>query len=840
MLLRTRLSMLAAGVVACCATATAVLPAQAFAAPPAVTAGPAPAAPAAPAGPVGPAAPKAPATTTGSEEPAEPAASQSPALLGATRLLEEPAGASGPAPFKSLAGPSCTPADFAALTGADLVAFIKGSTPECVNSLYQSAGADPGIFNQARMLSVAAALKDVAANYSGDNTTGIAQLVKYLQVGYYIQFYHPAATGPYTAELTTALTSALDTLFAGTRWRDVSENNGRILKEVVWLTDSANVQAHYLGAYKRILDGYDNTYNQFPQMRSAVNSVLYYPLWFGYRNADFVRALAADPALITSLADFAIDHRDLLSGPHSVLDTNAGNDLAKFAGTGPAAEAVARPLVKKVLDAAPLLSPFGSLYLYTARQAEYFDHGQCSYYGICDLRDKLISVILPNQLVCDNRILQAQSLSAAELATVCESLRRQDALFHRVSKDSGPIPDQYAKTVTFGIFATKADYTTYSWAIYGNSTDNGGQTVMDATDPNARAVTVMYQKAWNVNDPARVWNLNHEYTHYLDGIHNLKGTYDTQSSVPDKWWVEGLAEYVSYTHRGATDVDAMNQAAQHTYKLSTLFQNTYANSDSTRTYPWGYLSVRYMVEKHPADVRAMLERFRVGDYPGGYAVYNNLGTAYDADFDAWLDACAAGGCYATGPTSLFDTTVNGATVSVKERSVQTGPGRITGWHWDFGDGTSSEERSPSHTYGVPGPYTVALTTTDDTGRTATTASAVTTTALGLPACTEQRTDAMARDCARPGRAATAGNTDHLYVYLPAGTTTLKVSTLGGTGVAYLYYNADTWASPKAYTAASTAAGTTQSLTVTNPTAGYRYLSLYAATDFSGVTVTTRF
>ncbi|GAA1401106.1 collagenase [Kitasatospora putterlickiae] len=838
MLLRTRLSMLAAGVVACCATATAVLPTQALAAP-SPAAAPAPTTTTAPAGPVGPAAPKAPTTTTASEEPGEPAAPLDQALIGATSLLEEPAEAAAPAQFKSLAVQSCTPADFAALTGADLVAFIKSSTPECINSLYQSAGADASIFNQARMLSVAAALKDVAATYSGDNTAGIAQLVKYLQVGYYIQFNFPAA-GAYTPALTDAVTAALDTFFAGTRWRDVSENNGRILKEVVWLTDSANVQARYLGVYKRILDEYDNTYNQFPQMRSAVNSVLYYPLWEGYRNKDFVRALAADPALINSLADFAVNHRDLISGPHAVLDTNAGNDLAKFAGMSPAAEAVAKPLIKKVLDSAPLLSPFGKLYVYTARQAAYFNYNQCSYYGICDLRNKLISVILPNQLVCDNRILQAQSLSAAELATVCESLRKQDALFHSVSKDNGPIPNQYAKTVTFGIFANKADYTTYSTAIYGNGTDNGGQTVMDATDPNKMAVTVMYQKAWNVNDPARVWNLNHEYAHYLDSIYNLKGNYDTQSSVPNKWWVEGLAEYVSYTHRGATDVDAMNQAAKHTYKLSTLFQNTYENADSTRIYPWGYLSVRYMLEKHPADVQAMLERFRVADYTGGYAVYNNLGTSYDADFDAWLDACVAGACLATGPTSLFDTTVNGATVSMNERSVQTGTGRITGYRWDFGDGTYSDERSPTHTYGTPGAYTVALTTTDDTGRIATTQGAVTTTALGLPTCTEQRTDAMARNCARPGRAATAGSTDYLYVYLPAGTTTLKVNTLGGTGTAYLYYNDNTWASPKAYTAASTAAGTTQSITVTNPTAGYRYLSLYGATDFSGVTVTTEF
>lgn len=157
MLLRTRLSMLAAGVVACCATATAVLPTQAFAAPPVATAAPVPAPTAT--GPVGLTAPTVP---TGSEDLAKPAAALPPALIGATRL-NDPAEAGAPAKFKSLAVQSCTPADFAARTGADLVAFVKSSTVDCVKSLYSSGSADASIFQQSRMLSVAAALKDLAA-----------------------------------------------------------------------------------------------------------------------------------------------------------------------------------------------------------------------------------------------------------------------------------------------------------------------------------------------------------------------------------------------------------------------------------------------------------------------------------------------------------------------------------------------------------------------------------------------------------------------------------------------------------------------------------------------------
>ena len=35
------------------------------------------------------------------------------------------------------------------------------------------------------------------------------------------------------------------------------------------------------------------------------------------------------------------------------------------------------------------------------------------------------------------------------------------------------------------------------------------------------------------------------------------------------------------------------------------------------------------------------------------------------------------------------------------------------WLWDFGDGWSSTQRSPDHTYGAAGPYTVTLTVVDN-------------------------------------------------------------------------------------------------------------------------------
>jgi PKD repeat protein len=52
-------------------------------------------------------------------------------------------------------------------------------------------------------------------------------------------------------------------------------------------------------------------------------------------------------------------------------------------------------------------------------------------------------------------------------------------------------------------------------------------------------------------------------------------------------------------------------------------------------------------------------------------------------------------------------------------------GRITGYAWSFGDGTTGSGVTPTHAYAVPGTYTAALTVTDDRGARATDTTTVT-------------------------------------------------------------------------------------------------------------------
>ena len=61
-----------------------------------------------------------------------------------------------------------------------------------------------------------------------------------------------------------------------------------------------------------------------------------------------------------------------------------------------------------------------------------------------------------------------------------------------------------------------------------------------------------------------------------------------------------------------------------------------------------------------------------------------------------------------GEADFTSNTVSGSaplTVNFTDQSC----GIITSWSWDFGDGSTSSEQNPSHTYTNPGTYTVSLT-----------------------------------------------------------------------------------------------------------------------------------
>ncbi|MFF4173816.1 collagenase [Streptomyces sp. NPDC001744] len=757
---------------------------------------------------------------------------------------EPAASAKAPARTTTAAGAACDPADFTGRTGSELVRRIKASTTECVNTLFNLTGDNARLaFREPQMVSVAQALRDDSAHYPGDASTGTPQLVLYLRAGYYVQWYHPDAVGDYGSTLKTAIRSGLDAFFASPRSRDVTDANGETLAEAVTLIDSAQENARYIPVVERLLTDYDSTWNASWYMLNAVNNV-YTVTFRGHQVPEFVSAVQSDPGLVDTLYRFAADHLALLGTDRSYLTSNAGRELARFTQyTG--LRSKVRPLAAGLLGQSSMTGRTAPLWVGVAEMVDYYDRANCSAYGTCDLQERLKSAVLPIRHTCGPglRIL-AQQTTPAELGASCASLLKQDEYFHAVARDAGPVADDNNTTLEVIVYDSSTDYQTYAGAMYGIDTNNGGMYLEgDPAAAGNQPRFIAYEAEW-LRPEFQIWNLNHEYTHYLDGRFTMYGDFTANMSTPTVWWVEGFAEYVSYSYRGLPYTAAMTEAGLGTYSLSTLFSTDYDHG-TTRVYRWGYLAVRYMLEKHPGDMDTVLGHYRAGRWSAARThLTSTVGTRYDADFRTWLAGCAAGDCGGgttpgnKAPTADFTATVRDLTVTLTDRSSDP-DGTIASRVWDFGDGTTSTRTDPTRTYTAAGTYTVRLTVTDDKGATATTTRTV-TVAPAAAECTGPDPRALGKNCRRGNLSAATGDYAYLYLNIPAGTTQLKITVSGGTGDADLYYSAYGWATTSSYVSRAAGPGNSHTLTIANPRAGDHFVSLHAVAGFTGAAVTTTY
>jgi unsaturated chondroitin disaccharide hydrolase len=88
------------------------------------------------------------------------------------------------------------------------------------------------------------------------------------------------------------------------------------------------------------------------------------------------------------------------------------------------------------------------------------------------------------------------------------------------------------------------------------------------------------------------------------------------------------------------------------------------------------------------------------------------------------------------PTAALTSSCSALTCSFTDQSTDA-DGSVVAWSWNFGDGTSSTTRHPSHSYAAGGTYAVTLSVTDDDGAVASTNASVSVTspAAVVAACT---------------------------------------------------------------------------------------------------------
>ncbi|MCP3163931.1 M9 family metallopeptidase [Myxococcus qinghaiensis] len=529
---------------------------------------------------------------------------------------------------------ACDTGAFAVATGPQLITLVKGSTEACLNTLFGVTGTQAAqVFAESKMVTVATALTSNAQQYAGDNTAQTLQLLLFLRAGYYVQFYQSGVVGSYGTALRNAIRPALAAFIANSHFTDVNDTHGPVLQEFVTLIDSAGETAWNLDTLRGLLDRFNDTTVASSSMRGATNSV-FNGLYRGQYNADFVTAVRADPSILDSLESFITRTRHLLATSNQYLTVNAARELARFLQHSGNLQTLTRFKVKGVFDNHAMTGPTAGLWVGTAEMAEYYDRANCAWYGICDFRRRVEQTVLGTTHTCGATLrLRVQDMTASQLTQSCAQLATQESSFHdKLQTNRVPVASDNNTSLEVVVFDSRFDYQTYAGVLFGVTTNSGGMYLEgDPAASGNQARFIAYEAEW-LRPTFEIWNLRHEYIHYLDGRFNMKGDFPTSSSQPTIWWIEGLAEYLSKQEDNGS---AVTSGTSRAFQLSQILRNDY-NSGADRVYSWGYLATRFMFERHPDQVNAFLAQFRAGNYSAYRQSLDALGTANDAEFHSWI------------------------------------------------------------------------------------------------------------------------------------------------------------------------------------------------------------
>ncbi len=384
-----------------------------------------------------------------------------------------------------------------------------------------------------------------------------------------------------------------------------------------------------------ILDSFSADKSDSYYYRKAINNIFVAMAGHSQTKA-FYDVIESDSSYIHRLSGFITNNEWAIGTDSEQLLGNAARELARLVKTE---DAETKKVVVDTLDSLLKRYPLGGksdrIWVGIAEMVDAYAPDYLEQLGLSNSKSVLKQRIMTFSYDCRGpaRIL-AQEMTEAQAITSCETLNLKEDDFHQtVNTGYQPVADDHSDSVDVIVFKTKSDYSTYSSFLFDNTTNNGGQFL--ERDPSKQGNVprfVAYQNGWD--DDFSILNLEHEYVHYLDGRFNQYGDFhDTMREGNIVWWLEGFAEYMYYKE-GYNAALVLGKEKTHT--LADVFSTNYSDG-LNRVYRWGYLAVRFMIEKHPEDVTELLGYSRTGQYKEWVKLLERLGPAYNTEFHSWLD-----------------------------------------------------------------------------------------------------------------------------------------------------------------------------------------------------------
>ncbi|MDT0603242.1 collagenase [Thalassotalea castellviae] len=517
----------------------------------------------------------------------------------------------------SMAPESCTsPAQLQGLSGNDLVTAVKaGELTSCLYGLFDTSLVGTNVFSDQSVLTIVTAINSHLVDYTGTNVNSAAELEKLV---IYLRAMHWAEWGNnrvMPAGYQSALEQVFEQYFSAEHFvtfnGDVTRDFMVRYELLILLSSSGTNSMPYIARITDAVLGYAKTVNRddnwgvyyeengFTQLLTHLFNAS------ENKTAELEQAVINTPSILSNLQAFVdVEGTWLIGHTREYQWGDSVNELARFLRFGGSIAATVRPSIQAVLANYSYQGTGSSGWLKAQSAVTFYDSENCALYGdSCDF--DLQATVLSGNHVCSSTLkLRFQPPIANEnLVDICQTLSEQEQEFHQLFNTTAqtPVEDDYNTDLEVVIFSSYNDYDNFAGNFFGINTNNGGMYLEgDPWVENNQARFIAHQATW-LSEFA-VWNLEHEYVHYLDGRFNKWGNFSEQAAN-SVWWGEGLAEYLSQPDNNP---NALAVAPQATYNLSELFQTTYENSDTTRTYYWGYLATRFMLEQQTSEIDNVL------------------------------------------------------------------------------------------------------------------------------------------------------------------------------------------------------------------------------------------
>lgn len=272
---------------------------------------------------------------------------------------------------------------------------------------------------------------------------------------------------------------------------------------------------------------------------------------------------------------------------------------------------------------------------YLANSFRYLDSCQQDFKGYCEI--PTIDDILPiNHQCSDSLFIRATTMTDEQLNTSCERLIGQEQFFHEtLVTNTNAVANDFNKSLRVIIFDNYSDYNRYGQLVFNIGTNNGGMYIEGTpSDPNNQATFYSFQAFWK-NPEFSVWNLNHEYVHYLDGRFVKYGSFGHFPSHV-VWWSEGIAEYISKVDVNPKAFKLLSEVNESDWpSLSDIFATTYKDG-ADRVYRWSYLAHRFIIGLNLKYTPMLSTTLKTDFFDGYKSLLDHIASKHQREFKQWL------------------------------------------------------------------------------------------------------------------------------------------------------------------------------------------------------------